>query len=142
VHVLLAAAGEQVAEAEHHALEARDADQLPAADRVGEPRVESGLHVHVVVPRPGLLDDVERTGTRAQVLGEHPRQPRPVPRPRGADHRAQSPAGEPADVGQLRPEVVPSRGSVEGHARRERAVGGPSELSGHEIPPPIAGGGR
>ena len=98
---------------------------------VGEPGVQPGLHVDVVVARPGLLDDLELTGARARgarrgsarasVARPPVRRRRPRARPAGpAGRRRRAPAQR----------LVRRR-----RARRRRAVRDPCVLVDHRRPP-------
>ena len=128
--------GEQVPEAEHHVLEVGDPDQVPGAARVGQPGVHPGLHVDVLVPGPGLLDDVVALDPGAEMVGEDPGQPRLLDGPRGSDDRTQAAPGEPPDVGELGSEVAVPRRPY-GHDPGDRAVRGPADLSNHRDPPQV-----
>ena len=119
--VVVALDGEEVTDPEHDVLEPGDADQLRGPPGRGEPGVEPGLHVDVVVAGPVLLDDLELPGVAAEVLADDPRERRPLARPRRADHGPDAPPDQSSDVGDLGAQVALGRddggyGSVGGVA--------------------------
>ena len=109
----------------------------------GEPGVDPGLDVDVVVRPPSLLDDVERAGPRAEVLEQDPRQPRPVLRAGGLDHGPHAPPRQSAEVGDLGTQIALVR-----HLDRTRCEAGPSAvrnpttMSCHARPPARREGGQ
>jgi hypothetical protein len=119
--VVAAVGEEEVADAEHHVLEAGDAHQLRGAPGLGQPGVQAGLHVDVVVARPRLLHHLQVTGVAAEVLADDARQHRPFPGPRRADDRPHAAADQPADVRQLRTQI-PVGGRSGGGNRLVRGV--------------------
>jgi hypothetical protein len=70
-----------------------DPDHLERATGVSRPGVQPGLDVDVVVAGPGLLDDVGRVGAGTEVIGQDPRQPGPVLRPRRPGRSSSSACG-------------------------------------------------
>jgi hypothetical protein len=105
--------GQQLAEAERVVLVAHDADQLGAASGGGQPGVEPGLDVDVLVAGPALLHDLEGRGAVPEELGEDARERDPLVGPRRADHGPHDPAQQPPDVGELRPQLL-ARGRAPG----------------------------
>ena len=111
---LLRSVLQQVGQPELAVLEAGHPHHLVVATRLGQPRLEPGLDVHVVVGAPGLRDDGDVGGQDAQVVPQRtPEGGAEVGAGRAQD-TTQGPPPEPCDVGQLRP-VAPLRSGRRRH---------------------------
>ena len=115
---LLRSVLEQLGQPELAVLEAGHPHHLVVATRPGQPRLEPGLDVDVVVGGPGLRDDGDVGGQDAQVVQQRaPEGGAQVGAGRAQDS-THGPPPEPCDVGQLRP-VAPLRSGRPRQRRRE-----------------------
>ena len=95
---------QQVAQAELPVLVVDHPDQPVRALPRAQPGVQPGLHVDLLVRRPGLLDHLEVVERHLEVVGQQLGERGPVHGPGRGDHAAAYSSGELAHVGQ--PQVV------------------------------------
>jgi hypothetical protein len=129
---------EQLGHPEIHVPEIGQAHQLMLPAVPGEPGVQAGLHVDLVVTRPRAADRRERRTAGTKMAQQQPLHRWRVLGPRGGDRPAQQPPGQPPYIGQLRPGLLRARrpggrelaGIAEEHARpASPAVSHPSSVA-------------
>ena len=91
---------DQIGQPEHAMVEAGEPRDLMLAAGFGEPRIQAGLDVHVVVARPQPAGHRQSARLPAEVVS-HQVPDRGILGPGDVDHLPQQAPGEPADVGEL-----------------------------------------